>query len=302
MFLKIIERSGEGIRAPCRDALIGKLTPANLKSQAFGLHRAHKFGGFLGALLTFLLFTKLNLNFRAILVFSVIFGAVSWLLTLRLRKLHFYKNNNNNNGFKFFQTIKETTGSLKGLIAAFILFSLANFTRMFFILKAAENLGVGISLLMYALFNLIYASFSYPAGILSDRIGRGKSLFLGYLEFSLSCLLFALSSKSLGILLGFIGFGISLAIIDSNQRSLVSDVIKKEVYNTGFGVFHTATGLTTLLSSIGAGLLWEVNPALPFGYGAVLSFLAGISIISFIKKSKDSIYSQSLSSKTKNSR
>ncbi|MCD6539084.1 MAG: MFS transporter, partial [Candidatus Omnitrophica bacterium] len=287
LFLKIIERSGEGIRAPCRDALIGKLTPSNLKSQAFGLHRVYKFGGFLGVLLTFLLFSKLNFGFRPILVFSIIFGAISSLLTLRLRKLHFCRNNLNNN-LKFLQTIKDTTFNLKKLILAFILFSLANFTRMFFILKAAQVLGIGISLLMYTLFNLVYAVFSYPAGIISDRIGKRRSLCLGYLGFSLSCLLFALFSHFWGIVLGFIGYGMSLAIVDSNQRGLVSDVIEKRLQNTGFGIFHTATGLSTLLASLGAGFLWEINPALPFGYGSLLSFFAGISMVSFIKKSDSS--------------
>jgi len=66
---------------------------------------------------------------------------------------------------------------------------------MFFILRAQALFGgpeaVAAPLLLYVLFNLVYAGLAMPMGIWSDKIGRKNVLTLGYALFAITSLGFA---------------------------------------------------------------------------------------------------------------
>ena len=112
------------------------------------------------------------------------------------------------------------------------------------------------------------------SGSLSDKFGRKRILFLGYILFSLTCLGFMFAQTLPLFALFFSLYGLTYALIDANQRAYASDLLPEELRGSGLGVFHTLIGFATLPASVIAGLLWQINPELTFMYGAVMSLIA----------------------------
>lgn len=279
LVLTPLERVGKGLRTAPRDALIAASTSEDVRGKAFGIHRAMDTGGaVLGASLSFILFWVLGFEFRVILMMAALiaFFALIPLIPVRDVKIRPVK-------------LRSLSLSLKGLPRNFMfyliivtLYSLGNFTYMFFILKAQEafaktfplRYSQAFPILLYILFNLVYALFSTPSGILSDKLGRRRILFLGYILFSLTCLGF-MFAQSLPLFIAFFSlYGLAYAFIEANQRAYASNLLPEELRGVGLGVFHTLTGFVALPASLIAGLLWQVNPELTFMYGAIISLIA----------------------------
>ena len=125
-------------------------------------------------------------------------------------------------------------------------------------------------------FNIAYSLFSIPGGILSDRFGRKVIIILGYLVYAIACIGFAVSETIILFAVFFAVYGIAFTLIDANQRALASDFVEDHLRGTALGLFHMVTSIMLLPAGIFAGLLWNIDTAFPFIYGAAGSLLATI--------------------------
>jgi len=280
-----IERTGKGIRGAPRDAFIGEKYK-NMRGKAFGFHRAMDTAGAIaGSILAFFLLWTLKLDYRSILFIAAIisFLALPFIYLLKEGKIE--------------RTQKVKAGKpIKKFTAIATLFYLGNFTYGFFLWRAKDvfssfNLnGVVLALLLYILFNIIYASFSTYFGKLGDRIGRKILITIGYITYSFTCIGFAVVSYLAEIeavlltIILFILYGLVYALIEGNQRAYASELNRQQ--GAAQGIFKASTGIATLPAGIIAGLLWDILPALTFIYGAVLAILSS-SLMATIHIEKD---------------
>ena len=114
--------------------------------------------------------------------------------------------------------------------------------------------------------------------MLSDRIGRRRTLSIGYFAHVLSCLGFAFLGTLASFIILFAVYGFSFALVEGNQRAFASVFVGENLRGTALGAFHTAIGISTLIASILAGILWNFSPKLTFLYGAAMGLVAAISI------------------------
>ncbi len=274
------ERVGKGLRTAPRDAIIADSMPEK-RGRGFGIHRAmDTSGAIIGSLLVFLLFWFLGFGFRKIIFIAALVGFLS------LAPLYFVKEKKSKERKMSFNIgIKGLPRSLRLFISVSAVFSLANFSYMFFILRSQEffsqRLSVGLPILLYVFFNVFYALFALPFGNLSDKMGRKRVIIFGYFLFSLTSLGFVFAKSLPTFLLLFSLYGLVYAVVDGNQRAFVSDLSSEEMMATALGTFHTTTGLATLPASLIAGLLWQFNPAITFIYGAVVSLASVLLFILF---------------------
>jgi len=274
-----LERIGKGLRTAPRDAIIADSLPKE-RGKGFGIHRAMDTSGAItGSIVVFLLFWFFGFNFKSIILIAAILAFLSliplYFVKERKRKLQ-------NINLKI--SLKNLPQSLKLFILISGIFALANFSYMFFILRAQEffvgKLSIGIPILLYILFNIFYAVFAIPFGRLSDKIGRKKVIVFGYLLFSLTSLGFAFFNSLIAFIVLFALYGMVYAIVDGNQRAYVSDLSSEKLRATALGTFHTTIGLTALPASLIAGFLWQINPRITFIYGTVISIISvGLFII-----------------------
>lgn len=301
LVLKTMERTGKGLRAAPRDAIIADSAPLDRRGWAFGFHRAMDSGGAIfGSMLSIFIlsyFWFFELEFD--IIYQYVFVIAGLIAFLALIPLHRVREDVIAHSK---QTMRASFAilprSFRTYVAIATIFALGNFTYMFFILRAGGFLlaerGVRIEEIgqvarldpklamvilimvsaLYMLFNITYTIFSIPSGNLSDRIGRRNVLTIGYSLFGVTCIGFALLNSIAVLIILFALYGVFKAMVDATQRAYASDFVEPELRGTALGVFHTMIGVATLPASVVAGVLWEYDPGATFLYGAAIGFLA----------------------------
>lgn len=281
-----LERVGKGMRTAPRDAIIAESMPAS-RGAGFGIHRAmDTAGAVVGSLLVLYLFWSRGMGIRSIVLLASLMAFLSLVPLWWVRE-----GKATPKGGSFWGDLRRLPLGLKVFVAMAFLFSLGNFSYMFFLLGAQRALGgmgqrpsEALALLFYVIFNTTYAILSVPAGALSDRWGKKWLIVLGYLLFALLCFLFprAGSPSELGGL--FLLYGVVYALVEVNQRAFVADMAPYGLQGTALGVYHTAVGVAAFAGSLVAGLLWEVEPLYTFLYGAVLATVAALGLVLLTKE------------------
>ncbi|MCW2925841.1 MAG: transporter [Thermoleophilia bacterium] len=144
------------------------------------------------------------------------------------------------------------------LLAAVTLFGLANSSDTLLLLRARSTglSPAGIAFL-FAAFNLVYAALSVPAGALSDRIGRRRTLALAWAAYVVVYAGFAVVDGTAGLVAIYLGYGIYYAAADGTVKAWVTSLVPHERRAHAFGLVAAAGGLLMLPASVLAGVLWD---------------------------------------------
>ncbi len=268
---RVIDRTGKGIRTSPRDAIISDSTTGINRGISFGFHRAmDSLGAFIGPLLALLILQLSKNNIRLVFMIAFIPALLSLFVLIPVKEKRYR--------MKRREKFVMSRGAVYFLIVLFI-FSVGNSSDAFIILRAKQQgFSIVSVMLAYALFNIIYSFSSTFAGMLYDRIGRIRSLAIGFSMFSVAYFIMAFFKGYL-IWLMFILYGVVTAMIDGNLRASMSS-LSGRMTGTSFGVFHAVNGTGVLAASIIGGLLWQyISPASVFIYGAITSFSAAALIM-----------------------
>lgn len=300
LVLRTLDRVGKGIRTTPRDALIAESVAESEKGRYFGLHRAmDSAGAFFGVLLAILilyfltskLFWDLETIIRGIFLFSfipAIIGVILLLIFVKDAKIS--EENaipaNQSSTQKNFLTFKGFSRNYYLAIITLGILSLGNISYSFFLLKG-EVVGAGIFLLpiLYLVYNFFYALISYPAGKLSDKLGRVKTLIFGFFIFFVTLISAAFIDNVWAAGAVFILFGLSIGITDSVSKAFISDLAKSERKGGSFGLYYGITGVCALIGNFFTGFLWDkVDSQIAFLVPAAATFLGILMLAVFFKQ------------------
>lgn len=301
MGIRFADRFGKGIRSAPRDALVGDSCDESERGKAFGFHRAmDTSGAALGLIIAVVVIFLVQGD-----VLSLQADAYRWLVILGVIPAFI--------ALFFFifiheppkqQVCRVSPAGIKGVDAggplpssAFssrfkiflvivFLFTLGNSSDAFLILRA-QNLGNNVFyiVLMLIVFNAVYAFFSIPAGMLSDKLGRKNIIALGWTLYALVYLGFAFFNENWIVWVLWAMYGVYYGLAEGVARALVTDLVPEDRRGTAFGAYHGVVGITLLPASLIAGWLWQaVSPAAPFYFGAALAVLAVIGLMIFIRE------------------
>ena len=281
-----LERIGKGLRSAAIDSVVAESMPKQ-KGEGFGIHRTlDTSGAILGSIAAFILFWFLGAEFKTIILIAAV---VSFFSLIPFYFVKERKRKPQNISLKI--SLKELSKPLRAFILISGVFALANFSYMFFILRAqgifTGRLAIGVPIFLYILFNVFYAVFAVPFGVFSDKFGRKKTIILGYGLFSITCLGFIFFNSLTAFIVLFAVYGIVHALIEGNQRAYIADLSPEKLRATSLGTFHTTVGLAALPASLIAGGLWQINPNITFIYGAVIAAVPVVLFGIFRKYFKD---------------
>lgn len=277
LMVRFSDRVGKGIRTAPRDALIADSAKDTYFGRTYGFHRAlDTLGAILGPLTAFIILALSNDNYRLLFGLAIVPGIIAIaIILLGVREIVPEAKR----VFKF--SLRKLDLRLKVFLVIMVIFTLGNSSDAFLLLRA-RNIGVPATMipLLWLAFNVAYFLWAFPAGVLSDRIGRRKTIFLGFIIFSLCYTAFSFNHNPMLIWFIFMIYGLYYGFTEGNLRAYVADLTTSEIRATAFGVYHTVVGITLLPANLLMGFLWQ-----KFGFqialllGASLSLISGLALI-----------------------
>lgn len=280
---RFLDRLGTGIRSAPRDALIAASVNKDNRGKAFGLEGfGDNLGAFLGPLLAVFLLASLHVDIRYIFYLAIVPGLIAFVLVLFVKEKSIAIEAKYKLDFKIQHFPKIYWKYL--LVTA--LFGIGNSSNAFLILQA-HDIGISIqsTIIIYAGYNLVSALVSYPAGFLSDVIGRKYILLSSFIIFFLTYLGFALTHNIVIIATLFIFYGCYQGIFRSVGKAMVIDFVPSGLQASGIGWYAATIGLLQLIASIFAGLLWDsFSHEAVFMYGAIFALIGSALLIRIIPR------------------
>lgn len=264
-FARTLDRFGKGIRTGARDAILSDEATAETKGKVFGLHRSmDTLGAVLGPAIALLYLHFYPENYKSLFFLAFLPGIAAFLSTFLLKDKQIIKAKTENKPsvFSFLNYWKESPGNYKKVVIGLLIFTLFNSSDVFLLLRAKEaGLDDTMVIGVYIFYNLIYALFAFPIGILADKIGLKKILLFGFLLFSIVYFGMAFNTNKIICIALFFLYGIYAAATEGISKAWISNISEKKDTATAIGTFTGLQSICTMLASSMAGLLW-------FQYGA----------------------------------
>ncbi len=277
MIARLGDRVGKGIRVGPRDALVADSTSPEQRGAAYGLRQSlDTVGAVIGPGLSFVLLSLWHMDYKNIFAIAIVPGIIAVLLLLIGVREPEKRESKSDDKKLHKDLLKRLSPAYWSLVVVSFLFNLGNSSDAFILLKGKEaGLALGMVPLMLVVMNVFYAACAYPAGKLSDKLGRVAMLRVGLLFYALVYLGFAFCNTQWQVWTLMALYGVQLGLTQGTLLALVSDVTDADTRGTAFGMISLVTGLALLPASLIAGFLWQnVGSWATFGAGTVCSVVA----------------------------
>ena len=283
---RFVDRVGKGIRGSPRDALVADLTPADLRGGAYGLRQSlDTIGAVLGPLLAVVFMAAFANDFTAVFWIAVIPAFISVAIIVfgvheperppNLRKVRAPLSR------RELARLSRVYWMIVGVAA---IFTLARFSEAFLLLRA-QSVGLPLAVVPVVLvvMNIAYTLTAWPAGALSDRIGRYGVVTVGFALLVLADLALAIGDGIALVMVGVALWGLHMGLTQGLLAALVADTAPEELRGTAFGMFNLVSGVAMLAASVIAGALWDsAGPAGTFLAGAAFTAVA-LAALPFVR-------------------
>ncbi len=279
-FVRTIDRFGKGIRTGARDAILSDEATPESKGKIFGLHRAmDTLGAVLGPSLALIYLYFYPENYIALFYIAFIPSVLAIYSSslLKEKKQVFSKEKSKTTFFSFLNYWKESPENYRKIVIGLLFFTLFNSSDVFLLLKAKDaGLSDTATIGVYIFYNLIFALFSFPLGIIADKIGLKKMFIFGISIFAL--VYFGMSFQTdITIIAGlFFLYGIYAAATEGISKAWITNQSDKKDTATAIGTYTALQSVCTMLASSLAGVIWYT-----FGASATF-FVSGIAAVLLI--------------------
>ena len=184
-FARTVDRFGKGIRTGARDAMLSDEATPETKGKVFGFHRSmDTLGAVIGPLLALLYLWYNPEDYKTLFLIAFVPGLIAVLASFYIKdkKKNIFINGNKVKLFSFINYWKESPMIYRKVVVGLLLFTLFNSSDIFLLLKAKQS-GLSDQMVIgaYIFYNLIYAIFAFPVGIIADRVGLKTILITGLL-------------------------------------------------------------------------------------------------------------------------
>ncbi|MHB1197014.1 MAG: MFS transporter [Lutibacter sp.] len=274
-FARTIDRFGKGIRTGARDAILSDEATPETKGKIFGFHRSmDTFGAVLGPALALTYLYFYPEDYKTLFFIAFIPGLLAVLASFYLKDKRILKEKIKVSTpfFSFLKYWKVSPPAYQKLVIGLLLFTLFNSSDIFLILKAKQS-GLDDTLVIgiYIFYNLVYALFAFPIGILADKIGLKTIFIIGLALFSVVYFGMALNTNLYFFFGLFFLYGIYASATEGISKAWISNITDKKDTATAIGTFSGLQSICTMLASSLTGLVW-------FNFGATAAFLTTATV------------------------
>jgi MFS family permease len=306
---RVGDRFGKGIRTSPRDALIADSTAPENRGVAYGLHRAmDTTGAFAGVLIAAAVIwitegsaSKLTGDaFRILVLLALVPGVLAIVtIVVGVRDVKQPETAGVEAAAVAPAPVKALPRKIVGdkstwrrfprpfwlFMLANALFTLGNSSDAFLALRS-QSLGLSLLALLLTIvaFNATNAIVAWPAGALSDRIGRRGLIAGAWAMYSACYAGFAIATSAVWVVPLWIAYGTYYALSEGVGKALVADLAPKDLRATAFGILNATQGLMILPASLIAGILWSlIAPPAPFWFGSACAAAAVVLLLATVR-------------------
>ncbi len=277
-FARTVDRFGKGIRTGARDAILSGEATTATKGKVFGFHRSmDTLGAVMGPSLALLYLYLYPADYKTLFIIAFVPGLFAVLASFYLKdkKTHETQPKIQVPFFSFLQYWKTSPAAYRKLVTGLLVFTLINSSDVFLLLKAKESgledtMVIGI----YIFYNLIYALFAFPVGIIADNIGL-KTIFISGLVLFAAVYAGMSVNTNLYFFFGlFFLYGIYAAATEGISKAWISNITDKKDTATAIGTYSGLQSICTMLASSLTGLVWfQFNASTAFITTATVTVL-----------------------------
>lgn len=280
-FARTIDRIGKGVRTGARDAMLSDEATPQTKGKVFGFHRSmDTLGAVMGPLFALLYLYFYPNDYATLFYIAFIPGILAVLATffLKERSVNKEKPMQTVSFFSFLHYWKESPAAYRKLLIGLLVFTLFNSSDVFLLLKAKDaGLNDTEVIGVYIFYNLVFALFAFPIGIIADKIGLKTIFVSGLILFALVYFGMAINTNLYFFFALFFLYGIYAAATEGISKAWISNITHKNDTATAIGTFAGFQSICTMLASSLTGLIW-------FKFGATVAFTltASVTLLVFV--------------------
>ncbi|MBI3307494.1 MAG: MFS transporter [Candidatus Omnitrophica bacterium] len=272
-FVRFSDRMGKGLRTSPRDSLIADSVDPAERGKAYGLQRSmDNAGAMLGPLIATFLLAFFITDLRKLFLIASLPGILAVALIFwKVRETIPHEKRVSAGKFQ----IKFPSGKLRIYLFILCLFILSCSSDAFLILRAQE-LGVPTKFLpiLWAILQGVKAFAVLPFGILSDKIGRRKTMLMGWIVYTLVYLGFGRATEAWQAWALFACYGFFYGFTEGTERAILADYADPSMRGQAFGWYYFVVGMMALPASLLFGTIWQ-----RFGSQTAFTLSASISAL-----------------------
>jgi len=269
-FARIIDRFGKGIRTGARDALLSDEATSETKGKVFGFHRSmDTLGALIGPSLALIYLYFYPEDYKTLFFIAFIPGLLAVLASFFLKEKvrNDVKPKVSTPFFSFLNYWKVCPPEYRKLVIGLLAFTLFNSSDIFLLLKAKQSgLNDDMVIGVYIFYNLIYALFAFPIGIIADKVGLKNIFVIGLILFSLVYFGMAANTNLYLFFVLFFLYGIYASATEGISKAWISNITDKKDTATAIGTFSGLQSICAMIASSMAGIIW-------FKFGGTITFL-----------------------------
>lgn len=279
---RVMDRIGKGIRTAPRDALLAGYTTPEHRGAAFGLHRGmDTAGAAIGPVIALLYLWQHPGDYATLFLLATLPAILAALLTLAIKEPTFAATKPQPPLRQLLLFWAKAPLQYRKLLLMLTAFALVNASDVFLIMRARESGFSDVAAIAgYIGYNLVFALAAYPAGRLSDRIGRRLTIGVGLLLFALVYGGFAIATDHTMLWALFGLYGLYAALTEGVSKAWVSDLVPNENRGLALGLQTMCASLAALVASSWTGAAWGIGSGggtVPFIISGVVA--AGLSLL-----------------------
>jgi len=269
-FARMLDRLGKGIRTGARDAILSDEATLQTKGQVFGFHRSmDTLGAVIGPCLTLTYLYFFPEDYKTLFFIAFIPGLFAIIFSLFLKDKEIVDKESTTSIpiFSFLIYWRVSPLVYRKLVIGLLIFTLFNSSDAFLLLKIKQagfedTVVIGV----YIFYNLIYALFAYPIGILADKLGLKKIFLFGLILFAIVYFGIAFNTNIYFFYVLFFLYAIYASSTEGIAKAWISNISDPKDTATAIGTFLGFQSICTIFASSFTGFLWSQ-------FGAEIAFL-----------------------------
>ena len=259
-FARTIDRFGKGIRTGARDALLSDEATPETKGKVFGFHRSmDTIGAVIGPALALLYLYYFPKDYKTLFLIAFIPGLFALVTSFYLKEKKKNKSETKiiTPFFSFIYYWKTSPVIYRKVVVGLLAFALFNSSDVFLLLKVKQAGFNDASVIgVYIFYNLIYALFAFPVGIIADKISLKKIFTIGLAFFAIVYFGMSFNNNIYIFFTLFFLYGIYAAATEGISKAWISNITDKKDTATAIGTYSGFQSICTMVASSLGGLIW----------------------------------------------